>query len=164
MLEPIYAENVIVGVIHKKQFQWYVTDRELWYLDYVKFAQAFENEGDLAVDEYIEPERKGMEILSSENAGLFLKRIESYKGDAATLLKLFENKIESGEEEDVLDFIPSFFVDFDQKVFYSLFPEPASFEEYVPSDWKGTYEDFTALIPETEKYWINKGGESLFEL
>ncbi|MEI4527110.1 MULTISPECIES: hypothetical protein [Priestia] len=164
MLEPIYAENVIVGVIHKKQFQWYVTDRELWYLDYVKFAQAFENEGDLAVDEYIEPERKGMEILSSENAGLFLKRIESYKGDAATLLKLFENKIESGEEEDVLDFIPSFLVDFDQKVFYSLFPEPASFEEYVPSDWKGTYEDFTALIPETEKYWINKDGESLFEL
>jgi hypothetical protein len=164
MLEPIYAENVIVGVIHKKQFQWYVTDRELWYLDYVKFAQAFENEGDLAVDEYIEPERKGMEILSSENAGLFLKRIESYKGDAATLLKLFEDKIESGEEEDVLDFIPSFLVDFDQKVFYSLFPEPASFEEYVPSDWKGTYEDFTALIPETEKYWINKDGESLFEL
>ncbi|MGG3193167.1 hypothetical protein [Priestia aryabhattai] len=164
MLEPIYAENVIVGVIHKKQFQWYVTDRELWYLDYVKFAQAFENEGDLAVDEYIEPERKGMEILSSENAGLILKRIESYKGDAATLLKLFENKIESGEEEDVLDFIPSFLVDFDQKVFYSLFPEPASFEEYVPSDWKGTYEDFTALIPETEKYWINKDGESLFEL
>ncbi|MED3864404.1 hypothetical protein [Priestia megaterium] len=164
MLEPIYAENVIVGVVHKKQFQWYVTDRELWYLDYVKFAQAFENEGDLAVDEYIEPERKGMEILSSENAGLFLKRIESYKGDAATLLKLFENKIESGEEEDVLDFIPSFLVDFDQKVFYSLFPEPASFEEYVPSDWKGTYEDFTALILETEKYWINKDGESLFEL
>ncbi|GAB1781786.1 MULTISPECIES: hypothetical protein [Priestia] len=164
MLEPIYAENVIVGVIHKKQFQWYVTDRELWYLDYVKFAQAFENEGDLAVDEYIEPERKGMEILSSENAGLFLKRIESYKGDAATLLKLFEDKIESGEEEDVLDFIPSFLVDFDQKVFYSLFPEPASFEEYVPSDWKGTYEDFTGLIPETEKYWVNKDGESLFEV
>ena len=164
MLEPIYAENVIVGVIHKKQFQWYVTDRELWYLDYVKFAQAFENEGDLAVDEYIEPERKGMEILGSENAGLFLKRIESYKGDAATLLKLFEDKIESGEEEDVLDFIPSFLVDFDQKVFYSLFPEPASFEEYVPSDWKGMYEDFTGLIPETEKYWVNKDGESLFEV
>ncbi|MGG4385513.1 hypothetical protein ABEX08_26250 [Priestia megaterium] len=162
MLEPIYAENVIVGVIHKKQFQWYVTDRELWYLDYVKFAQAFESH--LAVDEYIEPERKGIEILSSENAELFLKRIQSYKADAATLLKLFEDKIESGEEEDVLDFIPSFLVDFDQKVFYSLFPEPASFEEYVPSDWKRTYEDFTALIPETEKYWINKDGESLFEL
>jgi hypothetical protein len=162
MLEPIYAENVIVGVIHKKQFQWYVTDRELWYLDYVKFAQAFESH--LAVDEYIEPERKGIEILSSENAELFLKRIQSYKADAATLLKLFEDKIESGEEEDVLDFIPSSLVDCDQKVFYSLFPEPASFEEYVPSDWKGTYEDFTALIPETEKYWINKDGESLFEL
>ncbi|QTL47245.1 hypothetical protein [Priestia aryabhattai] len=164
MLEPIYAENVIVGVIHKKQFQWYVTDRELWYLDYVKFAQAFENQGDLAVDEYIEPERKGMEILSSENAELFLKRIESYKGDAANLLKLFEDKIESEDEEDVLDFSPSFLVDFDQKVFYSLFPEPTSFEEYVPSDWKETYEDFTALIPEKEKYWVNKDGENLFEL
>ncbi|MDR7241847.1 hypothetical protein J2W47_000944 [Priestia megaterium] len=137
-------------------------DRELWYLDYVKFAQAFESH--LAVDEYIEPERKGMEILSSENAELFLKRIESYKADAATLLKLFEDKIESGDEEDVLDFSPSFLVDFDQKTFYSLFPEPASFEEYVPSDWKGTYEDFTALILETEKYWMNKDGESLFKL
>lgn len=164
MLEPIYAENVIVGVIHKKQFQWYVTDRELWYLDYVKFAQAFENEGDLAVDEYIEPERKGMEILSSENAELFLKRIESYKADSSTLLKLFKDKIESVDEEDVLDFSPSFLVNFDQKTFYSLFPEPASFEEYVPSDWKGTYEDFTALVPEIEKYWVNKDGESLFEV
>ncbi|MDT0145800.1 hypothetical protein Q9R38_04745 [Priestia aryabhattai] len=164
MLEPIYAENVIVGVIHKKQFQWYVTDRDLWYLDYVKFAQAFENEGYSAVDEYIEPERKGIEVLSSENAELFLKRIESYKVDAATLLKLFEDKIESGDGEDVLDFSPSFLVDFDQKTFYSLFPEPASFEEYVPRDWKGMYENFTALIPETEKYWVNKDGESLFEL
>ncbi len=164
MLEPIYAEDVIVGVIHKNQFQWYVTDRELWYLDYVKFAQAFENEGDLAVDEYIEPERKGIEILSSENAELFLKRIESYKADAATLLKLFEDKIESGDEEDALDFSPSFLVNFDQKTFYSMFPEPASFEEYIPSDWKGTYEDFTPLIPKAEKYWMNKGGESLFEL
>ncbi len=133
MLEPIYAENVIVGVIHKKQFQWYVTDRELWYLDYVKFAQAFESEGDLAVDEYIEPEREGIEILSSENAERFLKRIESQKADASTLLNLFEDKIESGDEEGALDFSPSFLVDFDQKTFYSMFPEPASFEEYVPS-------------------------------
>jgi hypothetical protein len=155
---------VIVAVIHKKQFQWYVTDRELWYLDYVKFAQAFENEGDLAVDEYTEPERQGIEILSSENAELFLKRIESYKADATTLLKLFEDKTESGDEEDVLDFSPSFLVNFDQKMFYSMFPEPASFEEYVPSDWKGTYEDFTPLIPKTEKYWMNKDRESLFEL
>ncbi|MEJ9303555.1 hypothetical protein ABEW33_17900 [Priestia megaterium] len=162
MLEPIYAENVIVGVVHKKQFQWYVTDRELWYLDYVKFAQAFESH--LAVDEYIEPERKGIEVLSSENAELFFKRIESYKADSSTLLKLFEDKIESVDEEDVLDFSPSFLVDFDQKTFYSLFPEPASFEEYIPRDWKGTYEDFTALVPEIEKYWVNKDGESLFEV
>jgi len=112
VLEPIYAENVIVGVIHKKQFQWYVTDRELWYLDYVKFVQAFENEGDLAVDEYIEPEQEGIEILSSENAELFLKRIESYKAEVPTLLKLFEDKIERGDEEDALDFSPSFLVDF----------------------------------------------------
>ncbi|GAB1807358.1 hypothetical protein [Priestia megaterium] len=164
MLEPIYAENVIVGVVHKKQFQWYVTDRELWYLNYVKFAQAFENEGDSAVDEYIEPERKEIEVLSSENAELFLKRIESYKADSSTLLKLFEDKIESVDEEDVLDFSPSFLVDFDQKTFYSLFPEPASFEEYIPRDRKGTYEDFTALVPEIEKYWVNKDGESLFEV
>jgi hypothetical protein len=77
---------------------------------------------------------------------------------------LFEDKIESVDEEDVLDFSPSFLVNFDQKTFYSLFPEPPSFEEYIPRDWKGTYEDFTALVPEIEKYWVNKDGESLFEV
>ncbi|CJG57253.1 Uncharacterised protein [Streptococcus pneumoniae] len=81
-----------------------------------------------------------------------------------TLLKLFEDKIERGDEEDALDFSPSFLVNFDQKAFYSMFPEPASFEEYVPSGCKGMYKDFTALIPETEKYWVNKDGESLFEV
>jgi len=55
-------------------------------------------------------------------------------------------------------------VDFDEKTFYLLFPEPASFEEYVPSGWKGTYEDFTGLIPKIEKYWVNKDGENLLEL
>jgi len=33
-----------------------------------------------------------------------------------------------------------------------MFPEPASYEEYVPEEWQGKYEDFTELIPESQKY------------
>ena len=76
---------------------------------------------------------KGSKFLAVKMLS-FLQRIESYQADTTTLLKLFEDKIESVDEEDVLDFSPSFLVDFDQKTFYSLFPEPASFEEYVPSN------------------------------
>lgn len=35
-LLPEYCKNVIVGVIHKNVFSWYVTEIGIWYLDYNK--------------------------------------------------------------------------------------------------------------------------------
>lgn len=35
-LLPEYCENIIVGVINKKSFSWYVTKTDIWYLDYGK--------------------------------------------------------------------------------------------------------------------------------
>ena len=31
ILEPLYAENIIVGIIYTNEFRWYVTDKELWF-------------------------------------------------------------------------------------------------------------------------------------
>ena len=42
-----------------------------------------------------------------------------------------------------------------------MFPEPASYENYVPKRLSGTYEDFTEFIPTSEKYWIDKFNNNL---
>jgi len=164
VLEPIYAEEIIIGVIFKQQFQWYITNKELWYLDYNKLDQAFENGDDLSTDISSESEREGITVLDEKNAEAFLKRVESFKVDKSYLLSLFEERILNDVDDDRLDFSPSLLVDFDDKKLYSMFPEPASFEEYVPNNWDGWYEDFTNLVPEKEKYWINDRQENLFIL
>jgi len=164
VLEPIYAEEIIIGVIFKQQFQWYITNKELWYLDYNKLDQAFENGDDLSTDISSESEREGITVLDEKNAEAFLKRVESFKVDKSYLLSLFEERILNDVDDDRLDFSPSLLVDFDDKKLYSMFPEPASFEEYVPNNWDGCYEDFTNLVPEKEKYWINDRQENLFIL
>ncbi len=33
---PKYGENIIVGVMFKKHFEWYVAPKNLWKMDYKK--------------------------------------------------------------------------------------------------------------------------------
>ena len=58
VLEPLYAENIIVGVIYNKKFKWYVTDKELWFLDYNKLDNECETLGISVEDEYEADARK----------------------------------------------------------------------------------------------------------
>ena len=48
-------------------------------------------------------------------------------------------------------------MDFDNKVLYSQYPEPFSFENYIPNGWEGKYDSFFENIKEENKYWIYKG-------
>jgi hypothetical protein len=34
-----------------------------------------------------------------------------------------------------------------------MYSEPASFEDYVPTHWKGYYQDFLDLIEPSERFW-----------
>lgn len=104
-------------------------------------------------DEYEADEREGIKVLNSENIDIFLQRINK---DIATkedlkcfLWKCIKNKT---ERDEILNYSSVLLVDFDDKILYSMFPEPASYEEYVPEEWQGKYEDFTELIPESQKY------------
>lgn len=40
-LVPEYNEDIIVGVYYDNFFNWYVTDKEIWFLDYKKRIDAF---------------------------------------------------------------------------------------------------------------------------
>ena len=51
------------------------------------------------------------------------------------------------------DYKPSLYVDFDKKTFYSMYVEPASYEDYAPVGWKTKYASFLDLIPAEKRYW-----------
>lgn len=163
VLEPIYAENIIVAVIHNNEFKWYVTDKELWFLDYNKLDNECETLGIEVEDEYEADERKGIKVLNEEYIDLFLQRINK---DIATkevlnnfLCECIKNRT---ERDEILNYSPVLLVNFDEKILYSMFPEQASYESYVPEKWKGKYEDFTELIPKSQKYWLDEFNNNLF--
>lgn len=163
MLVPVYAENIIVGVIYNGTFRWYISDKELWFLDYNKMDYEYENLGFKSEEHYEIEERIGIKILRTENAKEFLNRIEKYATCKDELYKLLQKcRQMKTDENDILNLVPSLFVDFDKRILYSMYPEPASYEEYVPQDWIGLYEDFTELIPENQKYWIDNSENNLF--
>ena len=88
-------------------------------------------------------ERFGIDVLNEETAALFLQAIQQEQVSAAELghvLHHFREAHRVGDEW--LKYVPSFLVDFDKRLFFSMFPEPASFEHYMPDGWIGSYGDF----------------------
>ena len=155
VLEPLYSENIIVAVIYNNELKWYITDKELWFLDYNKLDSAYENLG-ISIEDNDEPEeRRGLKVLDNENIDIFLKRINKYVVTKEELNYLLLKNIGSNSE-DLLDLSPVLLINFNNKTLYSMFPEPASYEEYVPKGWSGKYEDFTELIPITSPTVFNK--------
>ena len=135
-LVPEYNENIIVGVLYNKVFNWYVTDKEIWYLDYQKRINAFNEKGFEVKEEYIDEARKEILILNSSNAKTFLKRIEKLKIESMQLRKLLQKARNLNDDSWIYDFRPSLYVDFDSRKLFSLYAESASYEDYVPMNCK----------------------------
>ncbi len=151
-----YAQHIIVAVVFNTIWSWYVTEKDYWYLDLMKLEQAFldkdyelPNVGDYS-------ERFNIAILNENSAEKFLEQINECKVSTA---ELRESLIASDPHnlDSLIEFVPSLFVDFDKKSLRSQFPEPASFENYIPDGWIGSYENFIDQVPMQEKYWIIEG-------
>lgn len=67
------------------------------------------------------------------------------------------------EKTEIVDYYPTLMLDFDDKILYSQYQEPFSFENYIPNNWKGKYESFFTKIKDENKYWIYKGKNLLEE-
>lgn len=57
------------------------------------------------------------------------------------------------DDEEKINYMPSLYIDFDNKELISMYPEPASYEDYVPEGWKSEFKDFMDLIPKEYCYW-----------
>ncbi len=160
-LMPDYTENIIVGVFCDGKFDWYVTDKEIWYLDYKKRINGYKEMGFDIKEECIDNERQGLLILNSDNANIFLERIENYKFEAEQLRELLIQSKTPTDDTWQFDFRPSLYVNFDTHQLFSLYSEPAFYEDYVPSGWEGEDFDFMELIPENQRYWMRENRNEL---
>lgn len=160
LLTPKYCENIIVGVTYKRKFHWYVTDKLLWFLDYNKMYKALQdlyNQMGRSQKRFIYEvgdfnsfceERWGIAVVNNSTAKDFLDKIGKYEVFSDELKNMFDSA------SDKSDYFPVLYVNFDKKELYSYFPEPESFEDFVPDDWKGIYQNFDNIILKSERYWI----------
>lgn len=121
--EPEYAQNIIVGVMFRHTFAWYVTEKEDWYLDYPKYERAWLTAGfpPLSGGDYAD--RVHIAILNEETAERFLSSRADRRVPASTLSRMMLARKEVDKQDDLLDFSPSLFVNFDQKQLFSQYPE-----------------------------------------
>ncbi|KJD42533.1 hypothetical protein [Paenibacillus terrae] len=165
LLEPKALENIIVGLLVENSFKWYISPKDLWFLDRKKqedaFIKKFKELGLKNIGNNIEEddERKGIAVLDEHSFIEFVPRINKYSVSTDELresLKL--NLLTKSKEDTFYTFIPSLYINLDKRELYSLYPEPASYEDFVPNNWIGVYEDFLSMIDSKEKYWYDENG------
>ena len=157
---PLKDENIIVGVMYKKHFEWYVAPKNLWKMDYNKLYKIWkfaylksgktisELESDIGSYERFCAKRWGIEVLDSNAASYFLAHLFKcrYSADELRLLRMVSR------DDKKTDYTPSLFIDFDNNTMFSQYPRPENFENFIPDGWTGSYENFTAFIPEDKRY------------
>lgn len=63
--------------------------------------------------------------------------------------------------DEVREFVPVHWVNFDERRILSMYHEMISFEDHAPTGWKAEWADFLSLIPESDRYWI-RDDEDMF--
>lgn len=165
LFEPDGITKIIIGTRINNDFNWYITDKDLWFMDYEKlhndYKKKFENlKIPYNMDNHEDQnERKGLPILNEISIHELKPRIDKYKVTVDELRELLKMHLSFNSKEDTYYcFIPALYLDFDKKKLYSLYTEYESFETYVAKGWSGKYEDFLSKIELKEKYWYDENG------
>ncbi|WP_258875288.1 hypothetical protein [Paenibacillus sp. VMFN-D1] len=100
-LMPEYAHNIIVGVVFRNQWSWYITEREYWFLN-VEMEDRF-----------------GIEVLDETTAAEFFRLISDFRVPSTELSQMLVDLQDSFQHQDeVLEFVPALYVHFDDRLLY----------------------------------------------
>lgn len=161
-LIPEYAENIVVAVIYNGNFSWYVTDKEIWYMDYERRINDFREKGFKITLDMVDDVRRELLMLDINNVQEFEKKLIDFKATTVELRE-FINIAKEENEEWKYDYSPSLYLDFDNEILYSAYRESANYEGYIPNSWHSAHKEFLEDIPYQFRYWINQDGENYFE-
>lgn len=156
--QPKYAETIIVLVKYKKVYRWFVTDNELWFLDLKKVIASYLEKGYEIHNPDDFSDRYDIAVVNEDTAEEFLEKIRAFACSHEALTEMLTTK----SYNHISDMYPSLYVDFDAKKLISYYPEPASYEHYVPEGWTGKYEEFLDDVPQALQYW-NVDEQNFFE-
>ena len=145
---PSFNNNVIVGIKFNNVFNWYLAPKILWALNLDK-AQ---NTDKIKYVNLINKVRKNLEVLNSKNFNEFLLNLEPLKLNVLEFKKNI-NEIVSFDINFIEDFVPSIFIDVDNKIFYVIEPIYKYFVNTIPSKWKISDDDFLEKIDPKYYYW-----------
>lgn len=158
LIFPQYAEDIIVGVTKNGIFRWYIANKLIWYLDFLKYCKAgdpdFTEENDSDV-----VDRFNIFTVDSEHEAEYLKCLAPYQVETEELRSYMEL---CDKEDDIYDFFVSLLVDFDNKHLISYFPEPDPLDKYIPDDWTSEYRPISDDVPKEMRYWISESGKNMF--
>ena len=161
MNKPKYADRIIVGVRDDLGFAWHISDRDIWIMDIYKYEIAYKNIGFKINMDFILSLRNNMPILNEKTFCQYLK-VNDDEIICADKLKAEMQRLE--DNDTILTFRPSIYVDFVERHLYSMYPENIPYEKYVPDGWKGEFLNFTEQIPLEERYWNTDGNDLLKEI
>ena len=157
-----FPTEIICGVRYNGDFSWYVSDRELWFLDYTILESNLVSYGYSMDNLILDSKRRHTKILTKENAGQFLNQMVEFEISSKDLQFYFLESVTELDDSWYYDFQPSLFIDFDNNSLYSQYSESESFENYIPLGWTGLFCNFWDLIPEPQRFWMCDG-INLFE-
>ncbi|MFI3202341.1 MAG: hypothetical protein R3Y54_12625 [Eubacteriales bacterium] len=157
-------DNIIVVVKYNNQTNYYVSDRNLWVLNYQLLSEAYSKKGFKIDINMCYNERCGIQILDYGNCNAFLKKMEIYKTDILEIKELSDMYKDENMEEWAYLFKPSLYIDFDLKELYSNYSEPYSFENYLPENWTSSTSNFRDKIPNELCYWKNEKNQDTFSI
>lgn len=96
---PEYCENIVVAAVYRRHFEWYVTPRELWRMDYGKWHEAWRQyfiRQNKSEEEFIKncgtlektsEQRWGITVLNEKTAGKFFGRILHIREDEVVAVR-----------------------------------------------------------------------------
>ncbi len=145
---PSFNNNVIVGIKFNNVFNWYLAPKILWALNLDK-AQ---NTDKIKYVNLINKVRKNLEVLNNENFNEFLLNLEPLKLNVLEFKKNIK-EIVNFDINFIEDFVPSIFIDVDDKIFYVIKPIYEYFVNTIPSKWKILDDDFLEKIDPKYYYW-----------
>ncbi len=149
MNEIIYGKDIIVFVKIQGKSYWYISDWRYWIIDYKDFEESTES-------------RFGITKLDENNFSFFHQKMQQFFKSTEDLSIIISSKLSlENDWWKVCHLLPSVYIDFDTKVYFSNFYETVSFEDYVPSDWKSDFIPFYNYIPLPKRYWVVGGNDLL---
>lgn len=169
-VKPQYAENIIVAVVQRREWAWYISARDLWLMDWRKWAEAWGQNP----DEIDYSGRFNIQVLDISTAKAFFQQVSQYRvttGYLRTLVgKVYDYKglptfsIQDQVEllTDLWHLIPSLLLDFDNKTFTSNYPE-ADFtpELFIPDGWTVIEASMFESVPKEHRYWVIDGRDAM---